>query len=89
MWLDINKGDQTSPDYRSRLVAKEFNHSHFDDMFAATPPLEAKKILFSLAASQGESSEPLKLMFVDVKRAFFYARARRDVYVKLPPEDAQ
>ena len=28
-----------------------------------------------------------KLLFVDVKRAYFYAKARRDVYVKLPAED--
>ena len=24
-WIDINKGDHISPNYRSRLVAKEFN----------------------------------------------------------------
>ena len=58
-------------------------------MFAATPPLEAKKILFSLAASQPESNDIKKLLFVDVKRAFFYAPAKRDVYVRLPPEEAR
>ena len=88
MWLDINKGDESSPEYRSRFVAKEVNTHAAEEMFAATPPLEAKKVLFSLAASQPATTNSLKLMFVDVKRAFFYARARRDVYVKLPPEDA-
>ena len=24
-WVDINKGDTANPNYRSRLVAKEFN----------------------------------------------------------------
>ena len=29
----------------------------------------------------------MKIDFIDIKRAYFYAKARRDVYVKLPPED--
>ena len=50
-WIDINKGDDDNPDYRSRLVAKEINRSPSAEMFAATPPLEAKKMLFSMAMS--------------------------------------
>ena len=41
-WVDVNKGDETNPEYRSRLVAKEINKGRRDDLFAATPPLEAK-----------------------------------------------
>ena len=39
-WIDINKGDSINPNYRSRLVAKEINHSksHDPELFAATPP---------------------------------------------------
>ena len=40
-WLDINKGDSVNPEYRSRLVAKDFKDSKREDLFAATPPLEA------------------------------------------------
>ena len=47
-WIDINKGDAKSPNYRSRLVAKEIKRGPSDEMFAATPPLEAKKCLFSI-----------------------------------------
>ena len=50
-WLDINKGDEVQPEYRSRLVAKEIKRDQRDDLFAATPPLEAKKALLSLAAT--------------------------------------
>ena len=25
-WIDINKGDDENPNYRSRLVGKEFNN---------------------------------------------------------------
>ena len=41
-WVDINKGDSANPDYRSRLVAKEIKRDKREDLFAATPPLEAK-----------------------------------------------
>ena len=56
-----------------------------EDLFAATPPLEAKKMLFSLYASK----EKMCLDFIDVSRAYFHAKARRKLYVELPPEDAE
>ena len=31
-WVDINKGDDLNPDYRSRLVAKEINTYKDDDI---------------------------------------------------------
>ena len=40
-WIDINNGDEQTPVYRSRLVAKEFNTQEEEGLFAATPPLEA------------------------------------------------
>ena len=45
-WIDINKGDDTSKDYRSRYVAKEIKKDNREDLFAATPPLEARKYYF-------------------------------------------
>ena len=41
-WVDVNKGDAIHPEYRSRLVAQEINTNMREDLFAATPPLEAK-----------------------------------------------
>ena len=52
-WLDINKGDEDNPEYRSRLVAKEIKSDNRLDLFAATPPLEAKKLLFRFAVTEG------------------------------------
>ena len=52
-WVDVNKGDDQNPDYRSRLVAQEINDHKREDLFAATPPLEAKKMLMSLAVTEG------------------------------------
>ena len=83
-WIDINKGDVESPNYRSRLVAREINTSKRDDLFAATPPLEALKVILSLTSS-GNKGEIL--MINDISRAFFHAPAKRAVYVQLPNED--
>ena len=83
-WIDINKGDTQCPNYRSRLVAREINTNKRDDLFAATPPLEALKIILSLitTANKGEI-----IMINDISRAFFHAPAKRRVYVHLPNED--
>ena len=37
-WIDINKGDDDHPEYRSRLVAQEINDHSRQDLFATTPP---------------------------------------------------
>ena len=50
-WIDINKGDLKNPLYRSRLVAKEFNDSKDDSLYAGTPSLEALRLLVSEAAT--------------------------------------
>ena len=92
-WIDINKGDSSNPNYRSRLVAKEIKREADEGMFAAMPPLEAKKCLFSMVMTQFARARckvqrpKTKLLFIDVSRAYFYAPARRPVYVALPQED--
>ena len=92
-WVDVNKGDDKNPDYRSRLVAQEINNEKRDGLFAATPPIEAKKALFSMAGTKGigypsgHRERGNKIDFIDVRRAYFHAKARREVYVELPAED--
>ena len=74
-WLDVNKGDSEQPDYRSRFVGKEFNTGAPDaSLFAATPPLEALKLLVSEAAT--DMSRKTHIMRSDVKRAYFTHRPR-------------
>ena len=88
-WVDINKGTEETPIYRSRLVARDFkgNDDSREDLFATTPPLEAKKMLFAMAASQkDQAGAPLKLMFIDVKKAHLYAKCTQEAYVELPAE---
>lgn len=75
-------------------MAQEVNQGKKrEDLFAATPPLEANKTLFSLAVTEGRGykrgmkKKGKKLDFIDVRRAYFHAWARREVYVDLPEED--
>ena len=82
-WIDINKGDDTLPNYRSRLVAKEFRVDVQPEYFAATPPVECMRLLLSRAASD----DTLKVLYLDVSRADFYAKSIRPTFVKLPSED--
>ena len=90
---DVNKGDDTTPNVRARLVAKEIKADSRLDMFAATPPLEAKKFLFSRAATSSglgpKRKGHKKLIFIDIKRACMYAPEIREIYVELPPQDAE
>ena len=80
-WVDVLKACGT---YRSRLVAKEVKKTNSPELFAATPPTESVKYLLTKPAWKHKE---FIMMHVDVSRAYFYAKAKRKVYVMLPPED--
>ena len=100
-WVDVNKGDEASPKYRSRLVARQMRaHDHSGaSYFAPAPPLEALRTVLSLAVTSiggyTPDTDPLsptrtQLSFLDVARAYFNAKVDpRDppVFVSLPAED--
>ena len=48
-WVDVDKGDDNKPDYRSMFVAKEINTGQEDGLYASTPPLEAMRWLMGEA----------------------------------------
>ena len=84
-WVDTNKGGAARPDYRARFVGKEFNTGVDPTLYAATPPLEALKLLLAHASScPGRRAH---IMLSDAKRAYFYAMATRELYVELRRED--
>ena len=88
-WIDVNKGDSERRDYRSRLVGKEFKQKAENELFASTPPLEALRTVVNHAATW-DAKQPhrrRRIMVNDVKRAYFNARATRDLYIELPEED--
>ena len=86
-WVDVNKGDQQDYDVRCRLVAREMGGGKSDEFYAPTPPLEAKRLLFSEAATNRMfGKHERKLLFIDVRKAYFNAKVDRPTFVELPPE---
>lgn len=86
-WIDIDKGDKQHRNYRSRLVAKEFNDGAQDGFFPSTPPLEAIKPLLSDAATITDGVKQQNVVMINgMSRAFFEAPARRSICVLLPRE---
>lgn len=85
-WVDVDKGDRDRPNYRSRLVAKQYRGQKDDDLYAATPPIEALRIVVS-AATTGNKEKVV--MVNDVSRAYMYAMCEEDIYVELCAEDQE
>ena len=92
-WVDTNKRDKRSPEIRCRLVAKEVKKRNNTEeesanFFASTPPPEAVKFLISEAMTKrvSRNNRPLKLSFIDVKKAQLCSDLLRELYVERPPE---
>ena len=86
-WVGVNKGDTAEPDYRSRLVGREFAVGRGDALYAVTPPLEALRVIIRHAATIPDTGHKRTFMIHDVRRAYVYAKINRDVYIELPEED--
>ena len=81
-WANCNKNDINDPDVRCRLVAQEVNVHADKSFYVATPPLDAKRLLFSQWATEGNRNcEKLQLSFVDVKKAYFYCIPDKHLYI--------
>ena len=91
-WIDRDKGCGGEKEIRSRWVAKDFKvkgDKDREDLFAAMPPLEAKKVLFKMAASRmtGRSTlrgRRMKMVFIDVRKAHLNGVCEDEVYVDPP-----
>ena len=96
-WVDVNKGDEQRPKYRSRLVARELkaksgqSETHWSDFFASMPPITALRILFTIAVTKKVPNKDGKLIpldpttcliFIDIKKAYFWSPARRQLLVE-------
>ena len=66
-------------------MAQEIKREASMELFAATPPLEALKMLLSRAVtegvgySKGQRNNGMKIDFIDVRRAYFHAKAKNGV----------
>ena len=99
-WVDVNKGDDVHPNYRSRLVAREIRRPGEDSIFAPTPPLESLRTVLSMATTDfkgdvkhirdGKSENRTQISVIDISRAYFNAKKDENAnptYVELPEED--
>ena len=91
--VDINRGDERSPEIRCLLVAKEVKKRNNTEeesanFFASTRPLKAVKFLISEAMTKrvSRNSQRLKLSFIDVKKAHLCSDVLRELYVEHPPD---
>ena len=86
-WVDTNKGSDDKPEIRCRLVARDFKGHDKDreDLFAATPPWELKRVLMSHAADVSDG-KVRKMLLIDVKKAHLNSTCNEDVYIELPEE---
>lgn len=98
-WVDVNKGDDISPNIRSRLVARQIRQPGEEAIFAPTPPLEPLRTIISIAATEIEGRkthvrDPLsdrrtQISAIEFSRAYFNASvgdASDPTYVPFPPE---
>ena len=71
------------------MVGKEFNTYNDVTLYAATPPLEALRLILSIAATSHRGESDYKIMTNHVSRAYFYAPVKEGqyIYVQLPKED--
>jgi hypothetical protein len=91
-FVRVNKGTKENPDVRARLCGRDFKvKGERDDLFAAMPPLEAKKMLFRQAIRsrrvwRDRKWQSYKIMLIDVKKAHLNGIVPEDVYayVTLP-----
>ena len=82
-WIDTNKADELDPEYRSRLVGREFRTEKDDSLYASTPPLESLRVILSWASTvkQDNGVHENEVMINDVRRAYFYAKASRNMFI--------
>ena len=94
--IPTQKGDAQNPNLRSRLVVKDIKARKSPEdqldpamLFSAMPPLEAVRLLASMLVTKGRSKHGrlLRLGSCDISRAHFYGSPKRNIYVKLPPEE--
>ena len=82
-WVDTNSGSEDDIFVRSRLVARDFkgDDKGRGDLFPETPPLEAKRLLLSRAATQRKDEGIRKLLFIDVKKAHLSPPCEDEVFI--------
>jgi hypothetical protein len=92
-WVEGWKADEEGGRFvRCRLVGRDFKKrgvEEREDLFAAMPPLESKKLMFRMVAGvRGQRRRKglmeVKLMFIDARKAHLNAVCEEEEWVELP-----
>ena len=75
-WAGVSTCDTENPRYRSRLVGREVKRDNRPEIFVATPPLEALRMVLSIRASRQYGEKPYRALSSDIKRAYVFATAK-------------
>jgi len=93
-WVDVNKGDRSAYNVRSRICGKELKAKTKEtllahELFSAMPPWEIIKTLLSLLVTSGvdPDGEELEMGIFDISRAHFMPKASRRLFIEIPEED--
>ena len=89
-WISTKATTRTK--FTGRYVAREIKKKHWgnerENLFAATPPLEALKLLLRNALTNYEDGK--NIMLIDISKAYLFALVLdNNIYVDLPPEMAE
>ena len=100
-WVEKNKGDDESPNIRSRLVAREIRQAGQEAIFALTPPLESLRMILTMASTDPPgrlahvrdpaSVKRTQILLADISKPYFNAKTSEEdpVYVDFPMEAGQ
>ena len=80
-WVDVNKGDDLTPNYRSRLVARQLKaHDKSGEVFfAPTPPLEALRTVLSVTTTTLPGHRPCRDPLSDRRVQVSFVRRKPSV----------
>lgn len=86
-WVLCNKGGNVTPNVRARSAATGVDRDADLAFYAATPPLEAIRMLLSKHAhAKHGGATDIKLNFRCIKKAYFNALSTHEVYARVPRE---
>ena len=99
-WVQVNKGYDVNPNYRSRVFARKLRMAGDDSIFAPTRPLESLRMVLSYATTDllegpkkvhdPRSPHRTQVLAIVISRAYFNAVTPEDepTFVELPPRVA-
>lgn len=86
--VDTKKQGEVNPKYRSILVAKDYKTKSEPELHTATPPIDALRLLLSLAATgYTPRGARRRIMINDVARPYFDAPSLSPTFVEIYGED--